>query len=65
MHVHGRALNGLVPRPFDDESGTAVREDETVAGPLIGWRFGQGHLHNEQFVEAVQGAASSTKVISR
>ena len=22
--------------------------------PLIGWNFGEGHLHNEQLVEAVQ-----------
>ena len=32
----------------------ALREGETVAGPLIGWNFGEGHLHNEQLVEAVQ-----------
>ena len=31
-----------------------LREGETVAGPLIGWNFGEGHLHNEQLVQAVQ-----------
>ena len=57
MHVHGRALNGLLPRALGkdaDEADYALREGETVAGPLIGWNFGEGHLHNEQLVEAVQ-----------
>ena len=54
MHVHGRALNGLVPRALEDEADYALREGETVAGPLIGWNFGEGHLHNEQLVKAVQ-----------
>jgi len=54
MHAHGRALNGLVPRAVDNEADYSVREGEIVAGPLIGWNFGEGHLHNEQLVEAVQ-----------
>ncbi len=54
MHVHGRALNGLLPRALDKVEDYACREGETVAGPLIGWNFGEGHLHNEQLVEAVQ-----------
>ncbi|OSC40867.1 DUF3556 domain-containing protein [Mycobacterium decipiens] len=54
MHTHGRALNGLLPRALDDEANYRVREGEIVAGPLIGWNFGEGHLHNEQLVAAVQ-----------
>ena len=54
MHVHGRALNGLLPRAVDDEADYKLREGEIVAGPLIGWNFGEGHLHNEQLLEAVQ-----------
>jgi transmembrane protein DUF3556 len=54
MHVHGRALNGLLPRAIDNESDYAIREGELVAGALIGWNFGEGHLHNEQLIEAVQ-----------
>jgi hypothetical protein len=57
MHVHGRALNGLITRALGkdaNEQDYALREGETVAGPLIGWNFGEGHLHNEQLVEAVQ-----------
>jgi hypothetical protein len=54
MHVHGRALNGLLARALENEADYVLREGETVAGPLIGWNFGEGHLHNEQLVEAVQ-----------
>ena len=57
MHTHGRALNGLLPRALGAEANEAdysVREGEIVAGPLVGWNFGEGHLHNEQLVEAVQ-----------
>jgi hypothetical protein len=56
MHTHGRALNGLVTRALGDrdEAEYKVREGEVVAGPLVGWNFGEGHLSNEQLVEAVQ-----------
>ncbi len=57
MHPHGRALNGLLPRAVGGEGNEAeyrVREGEIVAGPLVGWNFGEGHLHNEQLLEAVQ-----------
>jgi hypothetical protein len=54
MHVHGRALNALLPRTIDNEAEYKVREGEIVAGPLVGWNFGEGHLHNEQLLEAVQ-----------
>ncbi|OIN77942.1 DUF3556 domain-containing protein [Mycobacterium malmoense] len=57
MHAHGRALNGLLPRALEGEASEAdysVREGEIVAGPLVGWNFGEGHLHNEQLLEAVQ-----------
>jgi hypothetical protein len=54
MHTHGRALNGLVLRALDNEADYSVREGEIVAGPLVGWNFGEGHLHNQQLIEAVQ-----------
>jgi hypothetical protein len=54
MHTHGSALNGLLPRTIDNEADYRVREGEIVAGPLVGWNFGEGHLHNEQLLEAVQ-----------
>ncbi len=54
MHTHGRALNGLLPRAIGNEADYRVRDGEIVAGPLVGWNFGEGHLHNEQLLEALQ-----------
>jgi hypothetical protein len=54
MHHHGRALNGLLPRALDDPDAYEIVEGETVAGVLLGWNFGDGHLHDEQLLGAVQ-----------
>jgi hypothetical protein len=54
MHHHGRALNGLVPRAVDDVEAYHVREGELVSGVVNGWNFGDGHLHDEQLLAAVQ-----------
>ena len=54
MHSHGRALNGLLPRAVDDVEAYYVREGEFVAGPLLGWNFGDGHFHGAQLLAAVQ-----------
>jgi hypothetical protein len=54
MHSHGRALNGLLPRAVDDVEAYVVREGELISGVINGWNFGDGHLHNEQLLEAVQ-----------
>ncbi|MFJ4526360.1 DUF3556 domain-containing protein [Streptomyces sp. NPDC088810] len=54
MHTHGRALAGLLPRAVDDVEAYDVREGEIVTGAVLGWNFGDGHLHNEQLVAAVQ-----------
>src|SRR5215208_184290 len=54
MHSHGRALNALVSRAVDNESDYVIRDGEYIAGPVLGWNFGEGHLHNEQLVTALQ-----------
>jgi hypothetical protein len=54
MHHHGRALNGLLPRAVDDVEAYDVQEGETVAGTILGWNFGDGHLHDERLLGAVQ-----------
>ena len=55
MHSHGRALYGLIPIAggSDHESYLAV-EGELVAGMALGWNFGDGHLHHEQLIQALQ-----------
>jgi hypothetical protein len=54
MHTHGRALNGLLPRALDNVEDHDVREGEFTAGVIPGWNFGEGHLHDEQLLAAVQ-----------
>jgi hypothetical protein len=54
MHCHGRALNGLLTRAVDDLSHYLVREGELVAGVALGWNFGDGHLHDDQLLAAIQ-----------
>lgn len=63
MHLHGRALNAVLPRvvgtdalalPLDDPGGYEVMEGEAMAGVLLGWNFGDGHLHHGQLLAAVQ-----------
>ncbi|MCU1592869.1 MAG: hypothetical protein JWO12_261 [Frankiales bacterium] len=56
MHSHGRALLSLVPRACGptDETDYLMVEGELVAGVVLGWNFGDGHLHNEQLLEALQ-----------
>ncbi|MBA0126490.1 DUF3556 domain-containing protein [Haloechinothrix sp. YIM 98757] len=54
MHTHGRALLGLLPRAVDDTRDYDVREGEFVAGVVLGWNFGEGHLHHEQLIRAIQ-----------
>jgi hypothetical protein len=54
MHHHGRALNGLLPRTVDDVGAYEIVEGEMVAGLVLGWNFGDGHLHDERLLDAVQ-----------
>lgn len=54
MHLHGRALNAVLPRAVDDLEAYDVIEGEGMAGVVLGWNFGDGHLHHEQLLAAVQ-----------
>lgn len=66
MHLHGRALNCVLPLAASgfDDGGTntdtlgdvEVVDGELVAGLVLGWNFGDGHLHHEQLLTAVQQA---------
>jgi hypothetical protein len=55
MHLHGRALNALLSDVVGDELDRyEVIDGEGVAGVALGWNFGDGHLHNEQLMSAIQ-----------
>lgn len=55
MHLHGRALPLLVPQAVTRLEDYEWVDGEIVAGLTLGWNFGDGHLHQEQLLEAVQG----------
>ncbi|WP_136088679.1 DUF3556 domain-containing protein [Auritidibacter ignavus] len=54
MHSMGRACHSLLHRHTEDIDTYRVREGETICSPLIGWQFGDGHLHDERLINAVQ-----------
>lgn len=54
MHATGRALIGIVPRAVERPDDYIIREGEFHCGALLGWNFGEGHLHDEQMIEALQ-----------
>src|SRR5258708_7923341 len=54
MHLHGRALSELVPRAVERFEDYQWVDGEVVAGLVLGWNFGEGHLHNEQLLGEVQ-----------
>lgn len=56
MHTHGRALFTLVERACGErhETDYLMLEGELVAGVVLGWNFGDGHLHGEQLAAALQ-----------
>ena len=64
MHLHGRALCALIPGAVeglaDDDVRTRgcdafeVMEGELVAGLVLGWNFGDGHLHDERLMAVIQ-----------
>ena len=56
MHLHGRALASLVPKAIDIERLGDYEwvDGEIVAGLVLGWNFGDGHLHREELLHAVQ-----------
>lgn len=54
MHLHGRAFAQLIPRAVDRFEDYEYCEGEVVAGQVLGYNFGDGHLHDEQFASILQ-----------
>jgi hypothetical protein len=47
-------LSTLIGNHVDAYENYNIREGEFVAGTLLGWQFGDGHLHDERLMQAVQ-----------
>ncbi len=54
MHLHGRVLPRLLPRAVERVEDYEHVDGEVVAGMVLGWNFGDGHLHREELLRAVQ-----------
>jgi Transmembrane protein of unknown function (DUF3556) len=56
MNTHGRALFTLANRaiPPGRESEYTIVDGERICSTAVGWNFGDGHMHNEQLVAALQ-----------
>ncbi len=54
MHLHGRCLQFLLPKAVDDIDEYEYLDGELVTGIVVGWNFGEGHLHNLQLLRAIQ-----------
>lgn len=57
MHSQGRGLFSLLVSRLPDVDTRTVREGEFLCNSLIGFNFGDGHLHNEDLIQAVQQQA--------
>lgn len=54
MHSQGRGLLSVLLHHLDDVDSRDVREGEFVCNTIVGRNFGDGHLHGEALVQAVQ-----------
>ena len=60
FNTHGRALFTLAHRAmaYDnderDEEAYSVTDGERICSMALGWNFGDGHLHDEQLIAALQ-----------
>lgn len=54
MNSHGRALSSVMLTHLDSPENYDIREGEFVLSTVVGWQFGDGHLHDEFFINAVQ-----------
>ena len=56
FNSHGRAMFALAHRAMAglNEDDYVLTDGERVCSTAIGWNFGDGHMHNEQLIEALQ-----------
>ena len=54
MHLHGRCLHTLLPKAVENIDDYEYLDGELVAGIVVGWNFGEGHLHNMQLLRSIQ-----------
>jgi uncharacterized membrane protein YkgB len=55
MHSQGRGLNSVMINQLDDDIDTySLLEAEFACNAIIGFNFGDGHLHDDKMIAAIQ-----------
>ncbi|MGI5218540.1 DUF3556 domain-containing protein [Nocardia sp. CA-290969] len=56
FNTHGKALFTLAHRAMagQNEADYVLTDGERICSTALGWNFGDGHLHNEQLIAALQ-----------
>jgi hypothetical protein len=54
LHLQGRVLHDAVPHAVDDADNYTWLDGEMVAGMVVGWNFGDGHLGHESLARVLQ-----------
>ncbi|WP_040835020.1 DUF3556 domain-containing protein [Nocardia brevicatena] len=56
FNTHGKALFTLAHRAMagQNEDDYTLTDGERICSTALGWNFGDGHLHNEQLITALQ-----------
>jgi hypothetical protein len=56
FNTHGRAMFTLAHRAMAgrNEDDYVLTDGERICSTAIGWNFGDGHMHSEQLIEALQ-----------
>lgn len=55
MHSQGRGLNSVMSMQLGpDIDRYDLREGEILCNAMVGWNFGDGHLHDQRLIEAIQ-----------
>ncbi|WP_459546597.1 DUF3556 domain-containing protein [Nocardia sp. X0981] len=56
FNTHGKALFTLAHRAMagETEDDYVLTDGERICSTALGWNFGDGHLHNEQLIAALQ-----------
>lgn len=54
MHLPSRALHDILPKAVDNLNDYYWIDGEFLMGEIIGWNFGDGHLHHEPVLKDLQ-----------
>jgi len=55
MHSQGRGLFSVMIGALGDDIDTwTIREAEFAANVILGWNFGDGHIHDDRLIAAIQ-----------